>query len=167
MPMMLPLLRDLIAHKGHANAAMLTAIRNHPAATVDFELWELLHHILLANRFWLLTVLRAPFEAEQEARRSRSFDDLVRRYAASQAQEAAWIDAAAGADLERVLEDPLIPGGRCTVAEALVQVCLHTHGHRSQAAKLLRRHGGVPPMTDFIAWLPERPHADWPVPPAQ
>jgi uncharacterized damage-inducible protein DinB len=162
---MLALLSDLIAHKGHANAAMLTAIRAHRAATVDFELWELLHHILLANRFWLLAVLGTPFDAEREAKRSRSFDDLIARYAASQAQETAWIAAATVTDLDRVLEDPLIPGGRCSVADAVVQVCLHTHGHRSQAAKLLRRHGGTPPVTDFIVWLAGRPTAEWPAPP--
>ena len=72
---MLSLLGDLIAHKGHANATMLKAIRSQPAAMVDFELWELLHHILLANRFWLLTVLQAPFDPEHEAKRSRSFDE--------------------------------------------------------------------------------------------
>lgn len=160
---MLSLLSDLVAHKGHANAAMLTAIRSQPAAMVDFELWELLHHILLANRFWILTVRQAPFDLEPEARRSSSFDDLVRRYAASQEEEATWIAAANDAALARVLEHSMIPGGRCSVAEAIMQVCLHTHGHRAQAAKLLRRHGGVPPLADFIAWLPERPRAAWPV----
>ena len=160
---MLSLLSDLIAHKGHANATMLAAIRSQPAAMVDFELWELLHHILLANRFWLLTVVGAPFDPEPEARRSSSFDDLVRRYASSQAEEAAWIAGATDEDLARVLEHAMIPGGRCSVAEAILQVCLHTHSHRSQAAKLLRRHGGLPPMTDFIAWLPERPRAEWPM----
>ena len=54
---MLEMLRDLVAHKGHANAALLTAIRQNPTAASDPELWELPHHILLANRFWLLTVL--------------------------------------------------------------------------------------------------------------
>jgi hypothetical protein len=49
MSRMLEMLRDLIAHKGHANAALLTGIRQNPAAVSDSELWELLHHILLAN----------------------------------------------------------------------------------------------------------------------
>ncbi len=42
---MLEMLRDLVAHKGHANAALLTAIRQNPTAASDPELWELLHHI--------------------------------------------------------------------------------------------------------------------------
>ena len=38
---MLEMLRDLIAHKGHANAALLTAIQQNPTAASDPEQWEL------------------------------------------------------------------------------------------------------------------------------
>jgi uncharacterized damage-inducible protein DinB len=163
MTAMLETLRDLVAHKGYANAALLTAIRQNDGAAADPELIELLHHVLLANRFWLVTVLGSPFVLEDEARRSGSFDELVRRYAAMQDREAAWIGTATASDLDRILENPQIPGGRCTVAQAFLQVCLHSHGHRAQAAKLLRRHGVVPPTTDFILWLASRPAAAWPI----
>jgi uncharacterized damage-inducible protein DinB len=159
---MLDTLRDLVAHKGYANAALLGAIRQSDAAATDSELWELLHHVLLANRFWLSTVAGLPFVVEDEARRSGSFEDLVQRYAATQDQESAWLATATERDLERDLEDPQIPGGRCSVAQAWLQVCLHSHGHRAQAAKLLRRHGVVPPTLDFILWLASRPAAAWP-----
>lgn len=158
---MLEMLRDLVAHKGHANAALLNAIRENGTAASDPELWELLHHVLLANRFWLLTVLGLPFVHEDEARPSPSFDALVRRYASNQAQETTWLEAAAEGDLERILEDAAIPNGQCSVSQAFMQVCLHSHGHRAQCAKLLRRHGGVPPPTDFILWLTSRPAAEW------
>ncbi|MGH7488828.1 MAG: DinB family protein [bacterium] len=156
---MLEMLRDLVAHKGHANAALLNAIRQNGTAASDPELWELLHHVLLANRFWLLTVLGLPFVHEDEARSSPSFDALVRRYASSQAQETTWLETATEGDLERILEDSLIPNGQCSVAQAFMQVCLHSHGHRAQCAKLLRRHGGAPPPMDFILWLTSRPTA--------
>ena len=159
---MLQMLRDLVDHKGHANAALLTALRQNAAAASDPELWELLHHILLANRFWLLSVLGLPFVLEDESRPAPSFDALVQRYARTQSQEAAWIDTATAADLERTLKSPLIPNGECSVAQAFTQVCLHSHGHRAQAAKLLRRYGGMPPATDFILWLAKRPAAKWP-----
>ena len=159
---MLQMLRDLIAHKGHANAALLDAVRRNDAAAADPELRELLQHTLLANRFWLLTVLRHPFVFETESRPAPSFEGLVARYAATQAEEAAWLAGATTADLERMLESPLIPNGRCSVAQAFMQVCLHSHGHRAQAAKLLRRHGGTPPASDFILWLTTRPAAEWP-----
>jgi len=158
---MLEMLRDLIAHKGHANAALLTAIRQNPTAASDPELWELLHHILLANRFWLLTILGLPFVHEDEARPSPSFDALIDRYGSTQAQEADRLEAAAEGDLARMLEDVLIPNGRCSVSQAFMQVCMHSHGHRAQCAKLLRRHGGVPPPAEFILWLTGRPQAEW------
>ena len=160
---MLELLRDLMAHKGHANAAVLNAIRQNDGAVADPELWELIHHILLANRFWLLTIRGLPFVFEEESRPSSSFDALVQRYANTQEQESAWLETATDATLARIVESHLIPGGRCSVSNALIQVCMHSHGHRAQCAKLLRRHGGVPPPTDFILWLASRPRADWAV----
>lgn len=162
MPGMHAMLRDLVSHKGHANAAMLAAIRPCDAAATDGDVVALLHHILLANRFWLVTVLGQPFVLEEESRRSASFDDLVARYARLQAAEEAWLASAAGPELQRHLDHPQIPGGGCSVAQAYLQVCLHSHGHRAQLAKLLRTHGGTPPATDFILWLATRPAAEWP-----
>ena len=158
---MLDLLRDLVAHKGHANAALLRAIMQNGAAASDPELWKLLHHILLANRFWLLAITGQPFVHEDEARVSSSFDALIQRYAGVQADETAWLAAATEADLAQVLDDARIPGGRCSMAQAFVQVCLHSQGHRAQAAKMLRRHGGEPPAMDYIAWLTTRPRPQW------
>ena len=157
---MLQMLRDLVHHKGHANAALLNAIRQNAAAASDPELSDLLHHVLLANRFWMLSVLGLPFVLEDESRPASSFDALIERYARTQAQEAAWLDAATAADLDRTLKSPLIPNGECSVAQAFMQVCMHSHGHRAQAAKLLRRHGGTPPATDFILWLANRRGAE-------
>lgn len=159
---MLELVRDLVAHKGHANAAFLSAIRPNAAAAADPELWALLHHVLLANRFWLLSVLGEPFVLEDESRPAPSFDALVQRYVRTQATETAWLAAAAAGDLARILRGRDIPNGACSVGEAFVQVCMHSHGHRAQGAKLLRRHGGVPPPADFILWLGRRPVPAWP-----
>jgi uncharacterized damage-inducible protein DinB len=159
----LEMLRDLVAHKGHANAALLGAIRQNDAAASDPELCELLHHILIANRFWLLAVLGVPFVFEDESRPSSSLDALIQRYCSTQHQESTWLATASEPDLARVLESPLIPGGKCSVSQGFMQVCMHSHGHRAQCAKLFRRHGGVPPMTDFIVWLASRPTAEWAV----
>jgi len=158
---MLEMLRDLIAHKGHANAALLKAVRDNPSAASDPEVWALLHHILLANRFWLVTVLGLPFVHDDEARLSPSFEALIKRYSRTQAQEVAWLETATDADLARTVTDARIPNGSCSISQAFMQVCLHSHGHRAQCAKLLRHHRGVPPPTDFILWLTSRPEADW------
>ena len=149
--------RDLIAHKGHADTLLLDAIRKHPAAAADAEIVALLHHTLVASRFWFLTISGTSFVLERETAAPDSLDALIGSYAAAQRDEEAWIARATVADLERVLENPLIPGGRCTVAQGIMQVCLHSHGHRAQAAKMLRQLGGTPPMTDFILWLSSRP----------
>ena len=152
---MLDMLRDLVAHKGDANAALLGAIRQNDTAANDPELCELLHHILIANRFWLNVLLGLPFILEDESRRSSSFDALIQRYRSTQERESAWLAGASEADLANVLESRLIPGGRCSVSQGLMQVCMHSHGHRAQCAKLFRR--GVPPTSDFISWLATRP----------
>lgn len=161
---MLTLYRDLVSHKGHANAALLTAIGEHAAAAADHDILALLHHVLLANRFWLSRVLDRPFDHDEESRPAASFTALVQRYADLQSEEAVWIESATESELARVLTSPLIPHGSCFVSEALMQVCLHSHGHRAQLAKMLRRLGGTPPANEFISWVGTRPHAEWPLP---
>lgn len=158
---MLEMLRDLVAHKGYADAALLKAVRENGAAKSDPKIRELLHHILLANRFWQCSILEEPFVLELESRESSSFGELVQRFAAVHARESAWLQTATEADLARVLDHPDIPGGRCALSQALMQVCLHSHGHRTQCAKLLRSHGGVLPSTDFIVWLATCPVPAW------
>ncbi len=160
---MLETLRDLVAHKGYSNAAILSAVGANEAARADRELHAWLHHVLVANRFWLLAILGLPFDAEDESRPPGAFDGLVRRFSNTQERESQWLAAAAEADLARVLRDPFIPGGSCSVVQAWLQVCMHSHGHRAQVAKRLRQHGAVPPATDFINWLTDRPAAAWPM----
>jgi uncharacterized damage-inducible protein DinB len=154
---MLQTMRDLMAHKEHANTVMLEAILEHPEASRDPELLELLHHVLVSNRFWTLTCLGLPFDRAQETIRPATLDALIEKYETTQRDENAWMARATESDLARTLDSPLIPGARCTVAQALLQVCMHSQGHRAQCAKMLRRLGGTPPMTDFILWLANRP----------
>jgi uncharacterized damage-inducible protein DinB len=152
---MFSLLSDLIAHKNHANTILLDAIREHPDAGSDPEVLALLRHILVANRFWFQTCSGQPFVVEP-APEPDSLEALTTEYRSLREQEEAWIAGATDDDLTRMLESQLIPGGRCSVAEGLAQVCLHSHGHRAQCAKLLRRLGATVPMTDFILWLANR-----------
>jgi len=76
---MLQLLRDLNAHKGHANRTLVEAVRGHGVAHENSEILDLLQ-----------------------------------------------------------------------------QVCLHSHGHRAQIARIYRALGGTPPMMDFIVWVAQR-----------
>jgi uncharacterized damage-inducible protein DinB len=158
---MLTMLRDLTDHKGYANAALLKAIRQHGAAYSDAGLRTLLHHILIANRFWLLACLSEPFHNDEESRIPDALEPLIANYRATHAREVDWLSRIGESELERTLEGPLIPGGRCSVSDALIQVSLHSQGHRSQCATLLRQLGGTPPTTDFILWVKGRQRPAW------
>ena len=118
---MLPMLRDLVHHKWHANAALLKAIRQHEKAAQDEELRKLLHHILLANRFWLLLSLGRQFDFEKERHVPDSLELLTTQYRETQAQELKWIGQMQDADLERRLETPFLPASTFSVAEGIMQ----------------------------------------------
>lgn len=158
---MLELLRELMAHKAHADSVVLATVRNSANAAADSDVAELLHHILLANRFWLLSIVGRPFVLAEESRRSASYEELVERYRVTHEAELQWLASASEADLMRIVEGPLIPGGSASVLDVWMQVCLHSHGHRAQCATLLRKCGAVTPPLDFIVWRCTRPEADW------
>ncbi|MDQ3486810.1 MAG: hypothetical protein M3468_03635 [Acidobacteriota bacterium] len=115
---MLQMIRDLMAHKEHANTLMLSAIREHPEASCDPELLELLHHILVSNRFWTLTCLGLPFDRAQETIVPATLDALIETYDVTQRQEETWMARATDAELARSIDSPLIPGTQCSVASA-------------------------------------------------
>jgi len=159
--MMLDMLQDLARHRAHASASLLRAIRQHEISVQDMELRQLLHHIILANRFWLMLSLGIPFSVEQESRIPESLEALAIQYEQTHEQELQWISDAQESDLSRTLETPWIPGQSFSLAQAFMQVCMHSHGHRAQCATRLRLLSGTPPNMDFILWLKERPAADW------
>jgi uncharacterized damage-inducible protein DinB len=145
---------DLIAHKGWADAELLSS---------DPQLRALLHHMLVANRFWLLSIVGEPFVADVETPVPESIDALIPIFRTTHDRERAWLATATDAGLSQTLVSKLIPGGRCTVSDAVLQVSLHSQGHRAQCAKMLRALGGTPPATDFILWLVDRPSSSWPM----
>ena len=63
-----PIAEELVRHKWHANAAYLASVYEHEPTRHDEELRKLLHHILIANRFWLFLTLGKEFDRETEAR---------------------------------------------------------------------------------------------------
>lgn len=155
------MLRDLVHHKAWASSVLLTAIQNSVRAADDDGLRTLLHHIILANRFWLFSCLDRPFTIDAESQVPGSLREVVELFRSTHVMEGKWVAEADDAVLERRLEGPLIPGGSCSIAQAYLQVCMHSQGHRSQCASRLRGLGGEPPVTDFIVWLVERPVAQW------
>lgn len=158
-------LQDLVQHKWYANARLLTAVRQAPAAVQDKQLRELLHHILLANRFWLKLSQGVPFSPESEWQVPESLDALVTQYKETYAEEAAWVMQLTDLELERQLQASYFKGHTFSVEEGIVQICLHSQGHRAQVAIRLRELGGTPPSLDFVIWLKDdQPPIVWPEP---
>jgi uncharacterized damage-inducible protein DinB len=120
-----------------------------------------MHHILLATRFWLGLILGRPFSLEAESQAPESLEVLVAQYRETHIQLLEWISKIRQADLARSVETPFIPESSFSLEQALMQVCMHSHGHRSQCATRLRLVGGTPPALDFILWLRDRPAPDW------
>jgi uncharacterized damage-inducible protein DinB len=156
------MIEDLIRHKWWADAALLTAVRGCESACKDEELRRLLHHILVANRHWLMLTLAKPFDRQVEGVVPDSLDALFARFRETQAEEMLWLAGSGASDLDRTLETPALPGQKIPVAEAMLHVILHSQGHRSQCASRLRLLGGNPPMTDYVLWTKDRPEPAWP-----
>jgi uncharacterized damage-inducible protein DinB len=158
----LALFRDLFDHQAYADAAMLNAIRRHEAAARDESLRSLLHHTLLAHRFWLHLSQGLPFMRDEESKMPDSLDAIAARYRETQTRERQWLAGIQESDLDRLLDSPFFEGRRYTVRDGLMQVCLHSQGHRSQCASKLRALGGGPPTLDYVLWIKDdRPGPAW------
>ena len=155
-------LHDLIRHKWYANALLLSAIHEHHTAAHDKDLRKLLHHILMANRYWLLLILKSDFVEAEELPVPETLDQLVARYKQTERDEMDYLSQFSKADADRLLQSPFLPGSSFTVDQAMAQACMHSQGHRSQCATMLRKLGGTPPPMDFIVWLKDRPAPAWP-----
>ena len=150
---MLTMIDQLIRHKWWANTNLLRAIEEHKPASEDEELRKLLHHILVSNRYWLLLALSQPFIDEEEKRVPGSHKDVIESFAATEELEMRWLSTVTASDLERPLQPRALPGTTITVAQAVIQMSLHSQGHRSQCASRLRELGGTPAPTDFVLWV--------------
>ena len=159
---MLAMIHDLVGHKWHANAALLGAILPDNPAAQDEELRRLFHHILIANRYWLFLILGKEFIRDEEARIPGTMQELIEQYKETEILEMAWLSHCSESNLDRAVQTPFLAGQSFSVAQAVMQVCMHSLGHRAQCAARLRSLGGTPPTTDFILWLKDRPAPPWP-----
>lgn len=160
------IVEELVRHKWHANAAYLAAIWGNEAAGQDEELRKLFLHILVSNRFWLFLTLGKEFEREKESEMPVALAPLIERYRETETLEMEWLSGSNDSELNRQLATPLLPGRTFTVAEVVMQACLHSHAHRVQSAARLRALGAAPPRTDFVVWLKDKAAPEWPSPAA-
>lgn len=154
---MLSIIEEVMRHKWWANATLLRAIEQHPAARDDEELRKMLNHILFSNRFWLLTILGLPFDRESEMQLPANLAIIIDRFNETERLESEWLSHSSESDLERTLETRSSRLGiDVSVRQAVLQICLHSQGHRPQCATRLRALGGTPPGTDYVLWIKEK-----------
>lgn len=156
------MLNDMVQHKWYANARFLTAMREREDAASDKQLRELMHHVLVANRFWLRLSQDAPFDMQRERIVPESVPALVEQFRGTHSEETGWLAKITESDLEKQLRTPYMPGRTFSVEQGIVQICMHSHGHRAQGALRLRHFGLTPPTLDFVTWLKDRPSVEWP-----
>lgn len=151
------MLQKLFQHQAWADSALLQAVRAQEGAWDDQKLRSAMHHIVMVQRAFLSLFLERPFDMQQEMIAPQSLDDLDRLFQEAHGEELAFVSQLETTDLGRVLDMPWIPGCRPSLAEALMQVVMHSQNHRGQCLSRLRALGGTPPILDFIVWIKDNP----------
>jgi uncharacterized damage-inducible protein DinB len=155
-------LADLLAHAEWANAVFFHAWAKSPARDHEEMRQRVAHVVGVQNGF--LAVFRGEPPGGPPGGPPPSFDELKARAAASHAGLRAFAGTLSADALERQVRIPWFPDPPCilTVAEALVQVAMHTQHHRGQLMTRLKDFGGEPKNVDWIIWLWRgRPAARW------
>jgi uncharacterized damage-inducible protein DinB len=155
------MLDSLFRHQAWADAALLQAVRAHAEAAADERLRWTLHHIVMVQRGSLALLLGRPFDRKKERQIPASLDEFERLYRETHAEELSFAGRLEAADLAQPFKMPWIADCNIPVAEALVQVVMHSQNHRGQCLSRLRELGAKPPTLDFILWAKDRPEPEW------
>ena len=157
-------LDELYAHQEWADAEHWRAFEAHPQALEDKAIRERLHHIHLVQHafFWITGPRREPF-ANRKLEEFQSISDLKKYAQEDLLRLNEFVKSLDPTQAEQIIEIPWFrPPAKISIRQALTQAAMHSHYHRGQNATRLRELGGVPPMTDFIAWLHKgQPPAQW------
>lgn len=159
---MIGLLRDLLGHQEWADAVFFRTWGGSEVRS-DLELVTRTHH-LLAVQGAFLGVLKGE-EALPEAPPQVPFEGLLAR-----CQRNHEVFGALGRGLDEVALNRIVgvpwfsePPCQVTVADALVQVCLHSQHHRGQNLSRLKALGAAVKNVDYIIWLwKQKPAGRWP-----
>jgi uncharacterized damage-inducible protein DinB len=150
-------LSKLVSHLAWADDRVLAALRSATAA--DPACLELFAHVLAAEHVWLARLKGAtPHHPVWPALALEQCAGLVQ---ANQRELAAVVAGLTPADLPRAITYVNSAGQTFTssLEDILLHVCLHGAYHRGQIAWSLRRGGGVPMPTDYIAFVRGAPAA--------
>jgi uncharacterized damage-inducible protein DinB len=159
---MISFLSDLLAHAEWANAVFFHIWGKSPARDHE-ELRGRVGHILGVQEGFL-AILRGQPPAMPPDGPPPAFEDLKARAATCHAGLRDFAVTLRPETLALTVRIPWFPEPPCviTVAEALVQVALHTQHHRGQCMTRLKDFGGEPKNVDWIIWLwKQKPRARW------
>jgi uncharacterized damage-inducible protein DinB len=159
---MLSFLRDLIAHAEWANAVFFHAWAKSPARDHE-ELRQRVGHIIGVQQGFL-SVFLGESPGGPPGGPPPSFDALKTRAESCHAALRAFMATLEPDGIARTVHIPWFPDPPCviTVAEALVQVAMHSQHHRGQCMTRLKDFGGEPKNIDWIIWLwKQKPQGRW------
>ena len=159
---MLTFLRDLLAHAEWANAVFFHTWEKSPARDHEEMRRRVGHIVGVQDGF--LKILRGETPGGPPPGPPPAFEVLKTR---AEASHGALRDFAAGLEpegLSRTVRIPWFGEPPCviTVAEAMVQVAMHSQHHRGQCMTRLKDFGGEPHNVDWIIWLwKQKPPGRW------
>jgi uncharacterized damage-inducible protein DinB len=159
---MLPFLGDLMAHAEWANAVFFHIWDKSPARDHE-DLRRRIGHIVGVQQGFL-SVLRGEAPSRPPDGPPPPLEALKARAVAGHTGLRDYVAALQPDGLTRTVQIPWFPDPPCviTVAEALVQVAMHTQHHRGQCMTRLKDYGGEPKNVDWIIWLwKQKPAARW------
>lgn len=147
---MLDHVRQLLVHAEWANAVFFHAWAKSPAR--DHE--EMRHRVghVVGVQEGFLKVLHGEMPGGPPSGPPPTFDDLKARAISSHGNLGAFAESLDEPGLRRSVHVPWFPAPPCiiAVAEALVQVAMHTQHHRGQLMTRLKDFGGEPKNVDWI-----------------
>jgi uncharacterized damage-inducible protein DinB len=159
---MLDHLRDLMAHAEWADAIFFHAWAKSPAREHD-EMRRRVGHVTGVQQGFL-AILQGQEPGRPPDGPPPSFADLQARAPRAHAALRAFVGGLDGASLASTVRVPWFPEPPCviSVADALVQVAMHTQHHRGQLMTRLKDFGGEPHNVDWIIWLWKgKPQGRW------
>ena len=159
---MLSFLRDLMAHAEWANAVFFHAWAKSPARDNE-EMRRRVGHLVGVQQGFL-AILRGEQPGGPPPGPPPSFEDLKKRAVICHPGLNEFVAILDEAGMSRQVRITWFPDPPCiiTVAEALVQVAMHSQHHRGQLMTRLKDFGGEPKNVDWIIWLwKQKPRGEW------
>jgi uncharacterized damage-inducible protein DinB len=164
-------LHKLVDHMEWADAEVWRAVLANEAARHDARLRNLLTHLHVVQRLFLMLWTKQQFDSSGTPPEFPGLSEL-RTWAVTYYPEAhRFLE---GLDESRLPEEVFMPWlktlesqlGRPlampTLGETVLQVSSHSTYHRGQVNARLRDLGGEPPLVDYIAWIWfGRPAPNW------